>query len=185
MKDDVLNETKAKMKSAVSVYEQDLQGIRGGRASTALVDRMTVDYYGQDTELRQLATISTPEPMQIMIRPYDKTAVKSIEKAIRISDININPQVDGDTIRLNMPALTRERRQELVKFLHKRTEEARVAVRNIRRHMNDDVKDFEKEKLISEDDAEQLTEEIQKLTDKTIEQIETLAKAKEQEILAV
>lgn len=185
MKDDVLNETKAKMKSAVSVYEQDLQGIRGGRASTALVDRMTVDYYGQDTELRQLATISTPEPMQIMIRPYDKTAVKSIEKAIRTSDININPQVDGDTIRLNMPALTRERRQELVKFLHKRTEEARVAVRNIRRHMNDDVKDFEKEKLISEDDAEQLTEEIQKLTDKTIEQLETLAKAKEQEILAV
>lgn len=185
MKDDVLNETKAKMKSAVSVYEQDLQGIRGGRASTALVDRMTVDYYGQDTELRQLATISTPEPMQIMIRPYDKTAVKSIEKAIRTSDININPQVDGDTIRLNMPALTRERRQELVKFLHKRTEEARVAVRNIRRHMNDDVKDFEKEKLLSEDDAEQLTEEIQKLTDKTIEQLETLAKAKEQEILAV
>lgn len=185
MKDDVLNETKAKMKSAVSVYEQDLQGIRGGRASTALVDRMTVDYYGQDTELRQLATISTPEPMQIMIRPYDKTAVKSIEKAIRTSDININPQVDGDTIRLNMPALTRERRQELVKFLHKRTEEARVAVRNIRRHMNDDVKDFEKEKLISEDDAEQLTEEIQKLTDKTIEQLESLAKAKEQEILAV
>jgi len=185
MKDDVLNETKAKMKSAVSVYEQDLQGIRGGRASTALVDRMTVDYYGQDTELRQLATISTPEPMQIMIRPYDKTAVKSIEKAIRTSDININPQVDGDTIRLNMPALTRERRQELVKFLHKRTEEARVAVRNIRRHMNDDVKDFEKEKLISEDDAEQLTEEIQKLTDKTIEQLESLAKTKEQEILAV
>ena len=185
MKDDVLNETKAKMKSAVSVYEQDLQGIRGGRASTALVDRMTVDYYGQDTELRQLATISTPEPMQIMIRPYDKTAVKSIEKAIRTSDININPQVDGDTIRLNMPALTRERRQELVKFLHKRTEEARVAVRNIRRHMNDDVKDFEKEKLLSEDDAEQLTEEIQKLTDKTIEQLESLAKAKEQEILAV
>lgn len=185
MKDDVLNETKAKMKSAVSVYEQDLQGIRGGRASTALVDRMPVDYYGQETELRQLATISTPEPMQIMIRPYDKTAVKSIEKAIRTSDININPQVDGDTIRLNMPALTRERRQELVKFLHKRTEEARVAVRNVRRHMNDDVKDFEKEKLISEDDAKQLEEEIQKLTDKTIEQLESLAKAKEQEILAV
>ncbi|MBL8145517.1 MAG: ribosome recycling factor [Anaerolineae bacterium] len=185
MKDDVLNETKAKMKSAVSVYEQDLQGIRGGRASTALVDRMPVDYYGQETELRQLATISTPEPMQIMIRPYDKTAVKAIEKAIRTSDININPQTDGETIRLNMPALTRERRQDLVKFLHKRTEEARIAVRNIRRHMNDDVKDFEKEKLLSEDDAEQLTEEIQKLTDKTIEQLEALAKAKEQEILAV
>ncbi len=185
MKDDVLNEAKAKMKAAVSVFEQDLHGIRGGRASTALVERMLVDYYGQETELRQLATISTPEAMQIMIRPFDKTAVKSIEKAIRTSEININPQVDGDTIRLNMPPLTRERRQELVKFLSKRTEEARIAVRNIRRHTNDDVKDFEKEKLLSEDDAKHLEQEIQKLTDKTIEQLEALAKTKEKEILDV
>lgn len=183
--DDVLNETKSRMKAAVTSYEQDLLGIRGGRASTALVDRLAVDYYGQETELRQLATISTPEPMQILIRPYDKTAVKSIEKSIRTSDLNLNPQTDGDAIRLNMPALTRERRQDLVKFLNRRTEEGRVAVRNIRRHMNDDVKDYEKEKMISEDDARHLEQEIQKLTDKTIEQMEDLARIKEKEILEV
>ena len=183
--DDVLSETRTKMKAAVASYEQDLQGIRGGRASTALVDRLIIDYYGQDTELRQLATISTPEPMQILIRPYDKGAVKSIEKAIRTSDLNLNPQTDGDVIRLNMPALTRERRQDLVKFLSKRTEEGRVAVRNIRRHMNDDVKEYEKEKMISEDEAKHLEQEIQKLTDKTIEQMEEISKAKEKEILEV
>ena len=159
--------------------------MRGGRASPSLVDRMSIEYYGQETELRQLASVSTPEPMQILIRPFDKAAVKSIEKAIQQSDLRINPQVDGDVIRLNMPPLTRERRQELVKFLHKRMEEARIAVRNIRRNSNDDIKDFEKEKMISEDDAERGQEEIQKLTDKFIEQIEELGKLKEKEILDV
>ncbi len=185
MIDDILKETQNKMKSAVHVYEQDLLSIRGGRASTALVERLIVEYYGQDTELRQLATISTPEAMQIMIRPFDKGAVKSVEKAIRSSDININPQVDGDTIRLNMPPLTRERRQELVKLLHKRTEEARVAIRNIRRNMNDDIKDFEKEKMVSEDESKWGTEEVQKHTDKFIQQIDELAQHKEQEIMTV
>jgi ribosome recycling factor len=185
MIDDILNETKSKMKSALQVYEQDLQGIRGGRASTALVDRMMVEYYGQDTEMRQLATISTPEPMQILIRPFDKTAVKSIEKAIRVSDLGINPNVDGDVIRLNMPALTRERRQDLVKFLHKRMEEARVAIRNVRRNANDDLRDFEKEKMISEDEMKHGQDEVQKLTDKHIEEIEEIGKRKEKEILEV
>lgn len=185
MIDDILNETRSKMKGAISVYEQDLHGIRGGRASTALVDRLMVSYYGQDTELRQLATISTPEPMQILIRPFDKSAVKSVEKAIQQSDININPQVDGDVIRLNMPPLTRERRQELVKFLHKRMEEARVVIRNIRRNGNDDLRDFEKEKMISEDDSKRGQEEIQKLTDKFIAEIEELGKNKEKEIMDV
>jgi ribosome recycling factor len=185
MIDDIINETKTKMKSALSVYEQDLHGIRSGRASTALVDRMLVEYYGQDTELRQLATISTPEPMQIMIRPFDKTAVKAIEKAIRTSDLNLNPNVDGEVIRLNMPPLTRERRQELVKFLHKRMEEARVVIRNIRRNANDDLKEFEKEKLISEDELESGEEEVQKLTDKHIADIEEIGKRKEKEILEV
>jgi ribosome recycling factor len=173
------------MKAALHVYEQDLQGIRGGRASTALVDRLVVEYYGQDTELRQLATISTPEPMQILIRPYDKSAVKSIEKAIRQSDLNINPNVDGDSIRLNMPPLTRERRQELVKFLHKRMEEARIAVRNIRRNANDDLKEFEKEGMISEDELEKGQEEIQKLTDKNIADVDEMGKRKEREIMEV
>ncbi len=185
MIEDILSEARSKMKAAVSVFEQDLHGMRGGRASPSLVDRMSIEYYGQETELRQLASVSTPEPMQILIRPFDKAAVKSIEKAIQQSDLRINPQVDGDVIRLNMPPLTRERRQELVKFLHKRMEEARIAVRNIRRNSNDDIKDFEKEKMISEDDAERGQEEIQKLTDKFIEQIEELGKLKEKEILDV
>jgi ribosome recycling factor len=185
MIDDILKETQTKMKAALHVYEQDLHGMRGGRASTALVERLLVEYYGQETELRQLATISTPEAMQIMIRPFDKGAVKSIEKAIRNSDININPQTDGDTIRLNMPPLTRERRTELVKLLNRRMEDARVAVRNIRRNMNDDIKDFEKEKMVSEDDAKWGEEEVQKLTDRFIQQIEDLGKHKEQEIMTV
>ncbi len=185
MIDDILNEIRQKMKATLAVYEQDLQGLRSGRASTALVDRLHVDYYGQPTEMRQLATISTPEPMQIQIRPFDKTAVKAIEKAIQQSDININPNVDGDIIRLNMPPLTRERRQELVKFLHKRMEEARIAVRNVRRSGNDDLKDFEKEKMISEDESERGQAEIQKLTDKTIADIEEIGKNKEKEILEI
>ena len=183
--DDILGEIRQKMKSTLAVYEQDLMGIRSGRASTSLVDRMHVDYYGQPTELRQLATISTPEPMQIQIRPYDKSAVKAIEKAIQQSDLNINPNVDGDVIRLNMPPLTRERRQDLVKFLHKRMEEARVAIRNVRRSGNDDLKDFEKEKMISEDEAEHGEAEIQKLTDKSIAEIDEMGKNKEREILEV
>ncbi len=185
MWDEVVKEAQQKMKSAIAVFEQDLHGMRGGRASTSLVDRMQVEYYGQQTELRQLATISTPEPMQIAIRPFDKGAIKVIEKAIRESDLNINPQVDSDVIRLNMPPLTRERRQELVKLLHRRAEEARVAIRNIRRHANDELKEYEKEKLISEDEAKRGENEMQKLTDKSIEQVEELTKQKESEMMAV
>jgi ribosome recycling factor len=185
MINDILSETKSKMKSTLSVFEEDLHGIRSGRASTALVDRLHVDYYGQETELRQLASISTPEAMQILIRPYDKSAIKSIEKAIQQSNLGINPNVDSDVIRLNMPPLTRERRQELVKFLHKKIEDARVAIRNIRRGANDDLRDFEKEKMISEDDKDHGEAEVQKLTDQFIEQIEELGKAKEKEILEV
>lgn len=185
MINDIINEAKAKMKSTLHVFEEELHGMRSGRASPSLVDRMSVDYYGQPTEMRQLAQISTPEPMQILIRPYDKSAVKSIEKAIQQSELGINPNTDGDVIRLNMPALTRERRQELVKVLHKRMEEARVAIRNIRRGANDDLKDFEKEKLISEDDLERGEAEIQKLTDQFITQIDETGKAKEQDILHV
>lgn len=183
MINDVIKETKAKMQDALKAFESDLHGMRGNRASTALVDRLLVDYYGQDTELRQLANISTPEAMQILIRPYDASAVKSIERAIQQSDIGINPNVDGDTIRLNMPQLTRERRQELVKVLHKRTEEARVSVRNARRAANEDLKEFEKEKMISEDDLKRGEQEIQKLTDEFIGKIDALGKEKEEDLL--
>jgi len=193
MINDVINETKAKMKASIHHYEEELHGIRGGRASTSLVDRLIVNYYDQDTELRQLASISTPEPMQILIRPYDKGALKGIEKAIRESDLNLNPNTDSDVIRLNMPPLTRERRQDLVKFLHKRMEEARIAImeeariaiRNIRRSANDDLKDFEKEGMISEDELERGESEVQKLTDQHIGQIDELGKAKETEIMTI
>lgn len=183
MMNDIINEARNKMKSTLHVFEEELHGIRGGRASTALVDRLIVEYYGQATELRQLATISTPEPMQILIRPYDKGAVKAIEKAIQQSELGINPNTDGDVIRLNMPALTRERRQELVKFLHKRMEEARVAIRNVRRAANDDLKEFEKEGMISEDELERGEHEIQKLTDQFIGQIDEAGRKKEKDIM--
>lgn len=183
MINDIINETKAKMKSTLHVFEEDLHGIRGGRASTSLVDRLIVEYYGQDTELRQLATISTPEAMQILIRPFDRSALKSIEKAIQQSDLRINPNTDGEVIRLNMPPLTRERRQDLVKFLHKRMEEVRVAIRNVRRSANDDLKEFEKEKLISEDELERGEAEVQKLTDQYIALIEEAGKKKEKDIM--
>ena len=182
---DILDETRDKMRSSLSFFEEELLGIRGGRASTALVDRLKVDYYGQETELRQLANLSTPEAMQILIRPYDKSSVKSIERAIQQANIGVNPNVDGDVIRLNMPPLTGERRQELVKFLHKRMEESRVAIRNIRRSANGDLDEFEKEKMISEDDKKHGQDEVQKLTDDFIAKIDEMGKAKEQEILDV
>jgi ribosome recycling factor len=185
MLNDILKETRDKMKSSLAFYEEDLSGIRSGRASTALVDRLIVQYYGQETEMRQLANISTPEALQILIRPYDKSSVQAIERAIQEANIGVNPNVDGENIRLNMPPLTGERRQELVKFLHKRMEEARVTIRNIRRSANDDLKEFEREKMISEDEMKHGQDEVQKLTDDFIAKIDELGKAKEEEILEV
>lgn len=185
MIEDILDEARSRMDSTLSVFRDELSRMRSGRASTALVDRMMVDYYGQDTELRQIANISTPEAMQILIRPYDKAAVRSIERAIQMSDIGVNPNVDGENIRLNMPALTRERRLELVKFLNRRMEDTRVAIRNIRRSANSDLQDFEKEKLISEDDRKRGEVEVQKLTDKYVGQIGELGADKETDIMEV
>lgn len=185
MIEEILEEATGKMESTLSVFRDELSRMRSGRASTALVDRMMVDYYGQDTELRQIANISTPEAMLILIRPYDKAAVRNIEKAIQMSDIGVNPNIDGENIRLNMPALTRERRLELVKFLNRRMEDTRVAIRNIRRSANSDLQDFEKEKLISEDDRKRGEDEVQKLTDKFIAQIGELGANKETDIMDV
>lgn len=185
MIDDVLHEAKHKMNASLSVFQEDLSRMRSGRASAALVDRLMVEYYGQDTELRQLASVSTPEAMQILIRPYDKTALRSIEKAIQMSDIGVNPSADGENIRLNMPALTRERRRELVKFLNRRMEEARVAIRNIRRSANSDLQEFEKEKMISEDECKRGENEVQKLTDSFISQIDDLGAGKEKDIMEI
>lgn len=185
MYDEIVDEATQKMKSTLSVFREELSKMRSGRASTALVDRMMVEYYGQDTELRQLASISTPEAMLILIRPYDKSSVRSIEKAIQMSDIGVNPNVDGENIRLNMPALTMERRKELVKFLNRRMEDTRVSIRNIRRSANSDLQDFEKEKLISEDERKRGEVEVQKLTDSFVQQIDELGADKEKDIMEV
>lgn len=180
---DVLKDAEERMKSAVAVLEEDLRGMRTGRASTGLVEKLAVDYYGTETPLYQLATISVPEAQMIMIRPFDKTSLKTIERAILASELGLTPNNDGTVIRLNIPALTQERRVELQKIVGRRVEEARVAVRNVRRSAIDDLREFEKEKLISEDENKRGQEEMQKLTDKYIHLIEEAGKRKEAEIM--
>jgi ribosome recycling factor len=182
---DVLKDAEERMKSAVAVLESDFMSMRTGRASTGLVEKLPVDYYGTATPLYQLATISIPEAQLIAIRPFDKSSLKSIEKAILASELGLTPNNDGTIIRLNIPPLTQERRHELQKLVHRRVEEARVAVRNVRRGAIDDLREFEKEKLLSEDDSEQGQDEVQKLTDKYIHEIEEAGKRKEAEIMEI
>jgi ribosome recycling factor len=182
---DVLKDAEDRMKSALTVLEDDLMGMRTGRASTGLVERLMIDYYGTPTPLYQLATITVPEAQLIAIRPFDKSSLKSIEKAIQASELGLNPNNDGTIIRLNIPALTQERRHELQKVVHRRAEESRVAVRNVRRSAIDDLREFEKEKLISEDESEDGQEQVQKLTDKYIHEIDEAGKRKEAEIMEV
>lgn len=185
MVEDILKEARQKMKASVGVYEQDLAGLRSNRASTGLVDRLEIDYYGTPTVLRSLANISTPEPMQILIRPFDAGIVKAIEKAIMEANIGARPNVDGSQIRLNMPQLTRERRLEMIKMLHKRTEDARIALRNIRRSAIEDLKEYEDIGEISEDDLERGETEVQKLIDGFMGQIDEMTKTKEKEMMEV
>jgi len=182
---DFYNEAEERMKGAVQALEEDLAGIRTGRASPALVERLHVEYYGNPTPLIQLATISVPEPRQLLIRPFDASSLKAIERAIQASDLGLNPNNDGKIIRLFLPPLTEERRRDLVKVVHNRAEEARVAVRNIRRDSIKDLREYEHEKLISEDDQERGEEELQKITDKFIEEINSVSARKEKEILEV
>ncbi len=185
MINDVLKETETKMKGAVHALEENLGGIRTGRASPALVEKLMVDYYGTPTPLYQMATINVPEPMLITIKPFDKTSMKAIEKAIQQSELRLTPNNDGQLIRLSLPMLTTERRRELTKIVHTRIEEAKVSLRNIRRGAIDDLRDFEKEKMISEDEKTDGEEKVQKLTDKYIEVIETTGKRKEDEVMTV
>ena len=182
---DVMKDAEERMKSAVSVLEEDMLGMRTGRASTALVEKLPVEYYGTAAPHYQIATITVPEPQLIAIRPFDKSSLKAVEKAIQASELGLTPNNDGTVIRLNIPALTQERRMELQKLVHRRVEEARVAVRNVRRSAIDDLRDFEKEKLISEDESKRGQEDVQKLTDRYIHEIEELGKRKEAEIMEV
>ena len=182
---DAYNYTEARMKTVIQALEEDLGGIRTGRASPALVEKLPVEYYGTPTPLQQLATISVPESRMLAIRPFDITTLKAIERAIQMSELGLTPNNDGKIIRLNLPPLTEERRRELVKHVHNRLEEARVALRNVRRDLIKDLREFEQEKLISKDDLDHGEEELQKITDKHIEQVNAVGQRKEKEILEV
>jgi ribosome recycling factor len=182
---DILKEADLRMHAAIQNLDDDLAGIRTGRASPVLIEKLPIDYYGVPTPLIQLASISVPEPRSLLIKPFDPASLKSIERAILTSDLGLTPNNDGKQIRLNLPALTEERRRELVKVVHARLEESRIAVRNIRRDHNNDMRDFEKEKLISEDDLKRGEEELQKITDRNIEEINKHGLHKEQEIMEV
>lgn len=182
---EALTEAEARMKGAVRAFEDDLAAIRTGRASPALVEKLTVDYYGTQTPLIQLATITVPEPRLLAIRPFDPATIRDIERAILASDLGLTPSNDGKLIRLNIPTLTEERRHELVRVVRNRAEEARVANRNVRRDVLNDLREFEREKIISEDDLKRGEDELQKLTDHYIEQINEICQRKEKEVLEV
>lgn len=185
MTKEVLAQAKDKMEKSISAYSRELASIRAGRASAALLDRITVDYYGAPTPVNQLGGVSVPEARLLVITPYDKSILGVIEKAIMKSDIGITPTNDGNVIRLMIPQLTEERRKELVKVVKKEAEEAKIAVRNVRRDANDDLKKLEKNGEITEDELRGFNDDIQKLTDQSIVKIDDLAKEKEKEILAV
>lgn len=182
---DILKSSRERMNSSVQALRDDLAAVRTGRASPALVEKLLVEYYGQPTPLIQLASISVPEPRQLLIKPFDPGSLKDIERAILTSDLGLTPGNDGKLIRLNLPQLTEERRKELVKMVHARREEAHVAVRNIRRDAIKDLRDLKEEKEISEDDLTRGEEEVQKLTDEIIRQIDALGAQKEKEVMEV
>lgn len=182
---DILREAAERMQTALELLEEDLASIRTGRASPALVERLPVDYYGTNTPMIQLASISVPEPRQLLIRPFDSATLKDIERAILASDLGLTPNSDGKVIRLSLPQLTEERRHELVRVVHNRMEETRVKIRNVRRDLIKDLREFEKESLISEDEQERGEKELQDLTDKLIEKVDEIGERKEKEIMEV
>ena len=181
---DLLKDAEGRMKKVVSKYKDELAGMRTGRASTAIVENIKVDYYGSEMPLKQLATISTPEPNQILIQTWDQNAVKSIEKAIQEANIGANPQTEGNLIRVILPPMTEERRKEMVKQLHKIAEEYRIAVRNIRRDVKEDIESLKSEG-ISEDEVKRGLDQLQKVTDKYINQINQMTEEKEEDILSL
>jgi ribosome recycling factor len=185
MSTEVLSGAEHKMARAVEVMQRDFQGVRTGRASTSLVERIHVDYYGTETPLNQLAGISVPEAHQIVIQPWDRSVLGAIEKAILKSDIGLQPNVDGTVVRLNIPALTEDRRKELVRVVHKRMEEARVEIRNLRREAADSLKKEERDGTVGTDEAHRQLDALQKTTDRFVAEVDRLGGQKEQEVLEV
>jgi ribosome recycling factor len=180
-----MKEAAHKMEQAVAHLKEELAGIRTGRATPAVLHRITVEYYGSPVPLNQLASTNVPEPRLLQITPFDKSAMSAIEKAIQSSDLGITPSNDGNVIRLAFPPLTEERRRELVKQVHTRAEESRVAVRNVRRHAKDEMEKLEREGAISEDDLVRAEKELQKLTDRSVAEIDEIQGHKEQELMEV
>jgi ribosome recycling factor len=185
MNNQYIDETTERMEKAIDSLRRDLATIRTGRANASLLDTIHFEYYGVTTPLKQAANISTPDVRTISIQPWDKTTIGEIEKAIQRSDLGLTPNNDGTVIRLNIPMLTEERRKELSKIAKRMGEEAKVAIRNIRRDVNDELKKQEKEKLISEDDSHRTLDEIQKVTDKFVAKIDDITDHKEQEIMEI
>ena len=174
-----------RMKKTIEMLRKEYGTLRAGRATPSLLDKITVDYYGTPTPINQVANISVPEPRSIIIQPWEKTMISPVEKAILKSDLGLTPNSDGSVIRLTIPQLTQQRRAELVKVVHKKAEETRVAVRNLRRDANEGIKKLEKDKTISEDEAKKAQDDMQKMTDKYIKEIDTVMNAKEKEIMEV
>ncbi len=185
MINDVLADAKQRMGKAIDALRNDLQSIRTGRASPTLVDRLMVDYYGTPTPLQQVASVTAPEAQMLLIRPYSPSDIATIEKAIIASDLGLNPSNDGQQIRLIIPALTEERRREFTKMIHKRAEEARISIRNIRRDEINDLRDFEKESMISEDDLRLGQDKMQEITNEFTALVDEVAKAKETEVMQI
>ncbi|WP_077367513.1 ribosome recycling factor [Anaerosalibacter sp. Marseille-P3206] len=181
----VHKETDAKMKKTINVYQEELLSIRAGRANPSLLDKITIDYYGVMTPLNQVAGVSAPEPRLLVIQPWDANTIPLIEKAILTSDLGLNPSNDGKIIRLPIPQLTEERRKDLVKVVRKNAESTKIAIRNNRREANDILKKMEKNKELSEDERIMAEEEVQKITDKYIEEVDKLTEKKESELMEV
>ena len=182
---ELMQDARDRMQASIRSLEDGLATIRTGRASPVLVEKLMVNYYEQQTPLNQLASISVPEPRMLAIRPFDSSNVGEIERSIMASDLGLTPNSDGKIIRLNIPPLTEERRKELTRVVGQRVEEARVAVRNIRRGVQNDIRDFEREKLISEDELESGQKELQNITDQSVEKINMLGESKNDEVMHV
>jgi ribosome recycling factor len=183
--DEILLNADDKMDSAIESFRRELNGIRTGRAHPSLIETLPVDYYGAITPLKQLGSINAPESRLLTIQVWDRGAVSAIQKAIQASDLGLNPAIDGQTMRLPIPALTEQRRKDLVKLLHNKTEDARVAVRNVRRHAHDELRKSEKDGDVSQDDLKRAEDELQKITDRHVAAIDAEAKKKEADLLEV
>lgn len=182
---EILSTAQTKMQKTIEVLRVDLASVRASRASVSLLDKVMVEYYGTPTPVNQVASVTVPEPRMIVIQPWEKNLLKDIERAIMKSDLGLNPNSDGSVIRLNLPQLTEERRKELVKTVHKKAEDARVSIRNLRREANDSVKKAEKAKEITEDEAKKANDDIQKMTDKFIKEVDTVMEHKEKEVMEI